>query len=274
MIALLAVVLAMVGYYRFAGVVASAAVLFNLLILWGVLQNIDAALTLPGIAGIVLTIGMAVDANVLVFERIKEEFKNSGRIGSAINAGYNKAYSAIVDSNLTTLIAAIVLTQFDSGPIKGFAITLIIGVASSMFTALFMTRAFFNWWVQRGGKALNMSSMFGGTHYPFLSKSRLCIGFSVLLIAIGSIFFVQQRQTLFGMDFTGGYSLIVETQIVKHRHVFLPKKLWKLWGLHQTKLMYVNFHVQHNFGYSLEKGWMSQEDRSITLLMSERTILA
>ncbi len=212
LIALCAVVLAMVGYYRFAGVVASAAVLFNLLILWGVLQNIDAALTLPGIAGIVLTIGMAVDANVLVFERIKEEFKNSGRIGSAINAGYNKAYSAIVDSNLTTLIAALVLTQFDSGPIKGFAITLIIGVASSMFTALFMTRAFFNWWVQRGGKALNMSSMFGGTNYPFLSKSRICIGFSVLLIAIGSIFFVQQRQTLFGMDFTGGYSLIVETQ--------------------------------------------------------------
>ncbi len=211
-IALAAVVVTMVAYYRFAGIVASCAVLFNLLILWGVLQNIDAALTLPGIAGIVLTIGMAVDANVLVFERIKEEFKNSGRIGAAIHAGYNKAYSAIVDSNLTTIIAALVLTQFDSGPIKGFAITLIIGVASSMFTALFVTRAFFNWWLQRGGKTLTMSSLFGGTSYPFLSKSRLCIGLSVLLIAIGGLFFVQQRQTLFGMDFTGGYSLIVEAQ--------------------------------------------------------------
>jgi len=223
-IALLAVVVAMVSYYRFAGVIASVAVLFNLLILWGVLQNIDAALTLPGIAGIVLTIGMAVDANVLVFERIKEELKNSGRLASAIHAGYNKAYSAIVDSNLTTIIAALILTQFDSGPIKGFAITLIIGVVSSMFTALFMTRAFFNWWVQRGGKTLNMSSLFGGLHYPFLSKSRLCIALSVLLIALGSIFFVQQRQTLFGMDFTGGYSLIVDTQSMEGQSPRLTAK--------------------------------------------------
>ncbi len=211
-IALAGVVVTMVAYYRFAGVVASIAVLFNLLILWGVLQNIDAALTLPGIAGIVLTIGMAVDANVLVFERIKEEFRNSGRISSAIQAGYNKAYSAIVDSNLTTLIAAVILTQFDSGPIKGFAINLIIGVASSMFTALFMTRVFFTWWVERGGKKLNMSHMFGGTNYPFLSKSKLCVAISLILIAVGAVVFVQQRQTLFGMDFTGGYSLIADVE--------------------------------------------------------------
>ena len=116
--------------------------------MWGVLQNLDAALTLPGIAGIVLTIGMAVDANVLVFERIREEFKISGRIASAIQAGYRKAFSAIVDSNITTIIAALILIQFDSGPIKGFAVTLIIGIISSMFTALFMTRYFFAGWVQ------------------------------------------------------------------------------------------------------------------------------
>ena len=106
-----------------------------------------AALTLPGIAGIVLTIGMAVDANVLVFERIREEFKISGRIASAIQAGYRKAFSAIIDSNITTIIAALILIQFDSGPIKGFAVTLIIGIISSMFTALFMTRYFFAGWV-------------------------------------------------------------------------------------------------------------------------------
>src|SRR5262249_51349247 len=136
-IALVLVIVAMVGYYRFAGLVAICAVLFNILIMWGVLQNLDAAMTLPGIAGIVLVIGMAVDANVLVFERVREEFKLSGRIASALQAGYRKAFSAIVDSNITTIIAALILIQFDSGPIKGFAVTLIIGIISSMFTALF-----------------------------------------------------------------------------------------------------------------------------------------
>ena len=116
------------AYHRFAGVVANCAVLFNLLILWGVLQNIDAALTLPGIAGIVLTIGMAVDATSLCLRGSRRRFKNSGRIAAAIHAGDSKAYSAIVNSNSTTIIAALILTQFDSGPIKGFAIMLIIGV--------------------------------------------------------------------------------------------------------------------------------------------------
>jgi SecD/SecF fusion protein len=148
-VSLVLVVAAMIGYYRFAGVVASLAVILNIFIMWGVLQNIGAALTLPGIAGIVLTIGMAVDANVLVFERVREEFKISGRIGSAIQAGYRKAFSAIIDSNITSIIAAVILIQFDSGPIKGFAITLIIGIISSMFTALFMTRYFFAGWVRK-----------------------------------------------------------------------------------------------------------------------------
>ncbi|MDF2550621.1 MAG: hypothetical protein K0S07_1688, partial [Chlamydiales bacterium] len=149
LIGLVSVIALMSVYYRLAGIVASVAVLFNLLIMWGVLQNIGAALTLPGIAGIVLTIGMAVDANVLVFERIREEFKASGRLATAIQIGYNKAFSAIVDSNITTILAALILIQFDSGPIRGFAITLIIGIVSSMFTALFMTRYFFTQWSQR-----------------------------------------------------------------------------------------------------------------------------
>ena len=131
------VILVMCFYYRFSGVVASCAVLFNLLILWGVLQNLGAALTLPGIAGIILAIGMSVDANVLVFERIREEFALTKRLPSAIQAGYRKAFTAIIDSNLTTIIAAVILLNFDSGPIKGFALTLIIGIISSMFTSLF-----------------------------------------------------------------------------------------------------------------------------------------
>ena len=164
------VVVAMVGYYRFAGLVASCAVLLNIFIMWGVLQNLGAALTFPGIAGIVLTIGMAVDANVLVFERVREEFKISGRIGSAIQAGYRKAFSAIIDSNITTIIAALILIQFDSGPIKGFAVTLIIGIISSMFTALFMTRYFFAGWVRNPEhKQLSMAQFLKETHFDFLA---------------------------------------------------------------------------------------------------------
>lgn len=209
----LLVVIAMTLYYRFAGVVASVAVIFNLLIMWGVLQNLDAALTLPGIAGIILTIGMAVDANVLVYERIREEFAISKRLPSAVRAGYSKAFSAIIDSNITTIIAALILLQFDSGPIKGFAVTLIIGIISSMFTALFMTRYFFAGWVQNPKhKTLKMSSLIGKTSFDFLSKTKIAVIISSLVVIIGAYFFVAERHTIFGMEFTGGYSLTVDVE--------------------------------------------------------------
>jgi SecD/SecF fusion protein len=213
LVGLLFVACLMIGYYRFGGLVATCAVLFNLLIMWGVLQNIGAALTLPGIAGIVLTIGMAVDANVLVFERVREEFKISGRIASAIQAGYKKAFSAIIDSNITTILAAVILIQFDSGPIKGFAITLIIGLVSSMFTALFMTRYFFAGWVQNPKhKSLNMAQFIGQTQIDFLGYSKQAIIISIILIMVGGAVFLNQRNTMFGMDFTGGYSLVLEME--------------------------------------------------------------
>lgn len=212
-VAVALVVLAMIGYYHFAGIVASCAVLFNILIMWGVLQNIDAAITLPMIAGVVLTIGMAVDANVLVFERIREEFAATGRIASAIQAGYRKAFSAIFDSNITTIIAALILIQFDSGPIKGFAVSLIIGIISSMFTSLFMTRYFFAGWVQNPkNKELKMSQFIHGTHFDFLAQTRLAVILSAIVILVGSFFFIQQRNTILGMDFTGGYALVVDLQ--------------------------------------------------------------
>lgn len=213
LVALALVVVAMVGYYKFAGLVASCAVLLNIFIMWGVLQNMDAALTLPGIAGIVLTIGMAVDANVLVFERIREEFKISGRIASAIQTGYRKAFSAIVDSNITTIIAAIILIQFDSGPIKGFAVTLIIGIASSMFTALFLTRYFFAGWVQNpNNKVLEMAQFFEQTNFNFLAQARKAILISLGVILFGLGLFATQYKSMFGMDFTGGYSLVVNLE--------------------------------------------------------------
>lgn len=210
-IGLLLVIGAMIAYYRFGGVVASVAVIVNLLIMWGVLQNLDAALTLPGIAGIILTVGMAVDANVLVFERIREEFAISGRLPSAISAGYRKAFTAIVDSNLTTIIAALILLNFDSGPIKGFAVTLIIGIVSSMFTSLFMTRYFFAGWVQNPKhKTLSMARFFGKTKIDFLSKSKLAFISTAVVLIIGCYFLVINRNTIFGMDFTGGYALTVD----------------------------------------------------------------
>ncbi len=212
-VALVLVVVAMIGYYRFAGLVASCAVLLNIFIMWGVLQNLGAALTLPGIAGIVLTIGMAVDANVLVFERVREEFAISGRIASAIYAGYRKAFSAIIDSNITTIIAALILIQFDSGPIKGFAVTLIIGIVSSMFTALFMTRYFFANWVRNPQhKKLTMAKFLKTTHFDFLAQAKKAIGISVLVMIIGTYFLIAERKTILGMDFTGGYSLTVDLQ--------------------------------------------------------------
>lgn len=213
LIALIAVGVTMIGYYRFAGVVAFCAVLINLLIMWGVLQSIGAALTLPGIAGLVLTIATAVDANVLVFERFREEFAISGRIGSAIQAGYRKAFNAIIDSNITTLIAALILIQFDSGPIKGFAVVLIIGIVASMFTALFMTRYFFAGWVQNPKhKELKMGHLIGKTNFDFLSKWKPAVIISVIVLVFGSYLLFTQRNTIFGMDFTGGYSLTLDLQ--------------------------------------------------------------
>lgn len=212
-ISVVLVVAAMIGYYRFAGLVASVAVLFNILIIWGVLQNLDAAVSLPVIAGIVLTIGMAVDANVLVFERVREEFKATGRIASSIAAGYRKAFSAIVDSNITTIIAAIILIQFDSGPIKGFAVSLIIGIVSSMFTSLFMTRYFFARWVQDPKhKSLTMMEWIGKTHFDFLAQTKKAVILSAVAMVLGLSLFYSQRNSILGMDFTGGYSLNVEVE--------------------------------------------------------------
>ncbi|HJL72739.1 MAG TPA: protein translocase subunit SecD, partial [Nitrospinaceae bacterium] len=131
-------------YYKFSGIVAVMALLLNLVLMLGALAYFGAALTLPGIAGMLLTVGMAIDANVLIFERIREETRVGKTVRAAIDAGYAKAFSTIVDANLTTFIAAVVLFQFGTGPVKGFAITLCIGIAASMFTAVFVSRAVFD----------------------------------------------------------------------------------------------------------------------------------
>ncbi len=130
-------------YYRLSGMVANIALFINLLLILAVLAQFKATLTLPGIAGIILTLGIAVDANVLIFERVREELRQGRSVGNAIELGYSKALSAIIDANLTSLIASVVLFQFGTGPIKGFAITLSVGLIASMFTAIFVTRTIF-----------------------------------------------------------------------------------------------------------------------------------
>jgi preprotein translocase subunit SecD len=144
-IGMLLVFVFIVIYYRWSGVVACLALLLNLVLLLGAMALFDATLTLPGIAGIVLTVGMAVDANVLIFERTREELRTGKTPRAAVDAGYTKAFLTIFDSNVTTLIAAVFLFQFGSGPVKGFAVTLTIGLIVSMFTAIFVTRIIFDY---------------------------------------------------------------------------------------------------------------------------------
>ncbi|MDX1496866.1 MAG: protein translocase subunit SecD, partial [Salinisphaeraceae bacterium] len=153
----LLVIVLMAVYYRRFGLIANCALLLNLVFIMAVLSLLQATLTLPGIAGIVLTVGMAVDANVLIFERIREELASGNTPQSSINAGYDKAFSSIADANVTTLIAALVLFGFGTGPIKGFAVTLSIGIVTSMFTAIFGTRVLVN--ALYGGKRLSTLSI-------------------------------------------------------------------------------------------------------------------
>jgi preprotein translocase subunit SecD len=144
----------MAFYYRLSGIIADIALLFNLTFLLAAIAALHATLTLPGIAGIILTIGMSVDANVLIFERIREELRTGKTIRAAIDAGYKRALLAIVDSHVTTLITAAVLFQFGTGPVKGFAVSLSLGVAISLFTAVVITRVIFD--IRKGYRTLSI----------------------------------------------------------------------------------------------------------------------
>jgi SecD/SecF fusion protein len=195
----------MLIYYLFAGFIANIALVLNLLIILGGLGYFHATLTLPGIAGIILTLGMAVDANVLIYERIREELKTGRTIKSAIANGYDKAFSAIFDSNLTTLIAAFLLFQFGTGPIRGFAVTLTIGIIASMFTAIVVTRViFYLLTLSKKFTTLHMLKLIGETKIDFIGKRRIFYVLSVLIIGIGLIAFFLKGKNAYGIDFTGG----------------------------------------------------------------------
>ncbi len=157
LLGLLLVVLAMLLVYRGSGINAVVALTLNMVFIFGALSYFGATLTLPGIAGIVLTIGMAVDANVLIFERIREELRHGRTVKSAIEAGFGKALSSVLDANVTTLIAALFLFQFGTGPIRGFAVTLSIGILASLFTAIFVSRWLFDLLLSRRRRVERLS---------------------------------------------------------------------------------------------------------------------
>jgi len=142
------VLLFMMFYYRKSGVVADIAVLFNLFLQMAILASFSATMTLPGIAGLALTLGMSVDANVLINERIREELRAGRSIRAAVEAGYGKAFPSILDGHVTVFISGLILAQYGTGPVKGFAVTLIVGIVASLFTGVFCTRLVFDWWVR------------------------------------------------------------------------------------------------------------------------------
>jgi SecD/SecF fusion protein len=200
-------------YYRFAGFVASIALILNLVLLFGAMAMFNFVLTLPGIAGIILTIGMAVDANVLIYERLREELATGKPLNVALNAAYDRAFSAIFDSNVTTLITALILFWKATGPVKGFAVTLTIGIVASMFSALLVTRNCFNWAIASGVlKRVTMSNLIKATNFDFLSKRRLSVGISALVILVSVLVFAVRGEKNFGIDFKGGDLLVLEGQ--------------------------------------------------------------
>ncbi|HAS59259.1 MAG TPA: protein translocase subunit SecDF [Algoriphagus sp.] len=211
---LVIVVLFMLAYYSKGGLVAIAALVFNIFFILGILAQLGAALTLPGIAGIVLTIGMSIDANVLIFERIKEELRNGAGLIAAINSGYNKAFSAILDSNVTTFLTGAILYALGQGPVKGFAIVLMIGIASSFFSAVFITRVIVSWMSKKGDKSsISFSSpiaknTLSSLNFDFLGKRKIAylISSGIIILGLG---IAAVNGLKFGVDFTGGRSYIV-----------------------------------------------------------------
>jgi SecD/SecF fusion protein len=205
LISLALVMVFMVFYYHAAGLIANVALALNIIGLFAFLAYFRATLTLPGIGGIILTIGMAVDANVLIFERIREELAKKKTVRSAIDTGYAKAMWTILDANITTLITAVVLFQFGTGPVKGFAVTLSVGICISMFTALFVTRAIFDLLTERRWLTkVSMLQLIKQPNIAFIPRRYIGIGVSAIAIVIGMGTFALRGEENFGIDFAQG----------------------------------------------------------------------
>jgi SecD/SecF fusion protein len=207
LLATILVIAFMIFYYRFSGIVADYAMILNVILLLGCLSLLGATLTLPGIAGIILSVGMAVDSNVLIYERMREEFHAGKPLKAGIDGGYDKAFWTIIDSHVTTLITACALFLFGTGPIKGFAVTLSLGVVLNLFTALFGTRVVYDWMlIKRWLTKLNFFEFFKQPNFDFIAWRRYAFVISSALAILGLVAFVQlsRGHGNLGVEFSGG----------------------------------------------------------------------
>ena len=206
--ALAGVMLFMAWYYRASGMVANVAMGMNILLILGIMALFEGTLTLPGIAGILLTAGMSVDANILINERVREELAKGTALKQAALAGYQRAFWTIFDANITTLLTAIVLMWAGTGPIKGFGLTLTIGIAASMFTALFVTQTLMGWLIARGVVTqLAYKELFKDPNFDFVARWRKFTTLSLVTLTVGWLVFLGRGEEKFGIDFTGGTQL-------------------------------------------------------------------
>lgn len=220
-VALIVVLVYMAFYYNKAGLVADIALFVNIFFILGILSSLGAVLTLPGIAGVVLTIALSVDANILIFERVREELREGKNLANALADGYKHAMSSILDSNLTTLILGIILYAFGTGPVQGFATTLIIGIISSMFCAIFITRLIFDWMLKKEqGIAFSVKAtenVLRNKSFKFVERRKIFYLFSGAIIALGVVMAVQHGGFKLGVDFSGGRTYTIRFNEVVDR---------------------------------------------------------
>jgi len=200
-------------YYRLAGIVAFIGLTVNIILLFGLMSMFHFVLTLPGIAGIILTIGMAVDANVLIYERLREEMAKGKSLAAAIDAAYEKAFSAIFDANITTIITSVILMWQSSGSVRGFAITLTLGVTASMFSALTVTRTIFRWLERSGLQRITMMDLIPKRRFNFLGTRRVAFTISAIALAASVIVIGFRGKDNLGIDFRGGDMLMIDSEI-------------------------------------------------------------
>jgi SecD/SecF fusion protein len=258
-------------YSRNAGLTANVALIANMFFIIGILASLGATLTLPGIAGIVLTIGMSVDANVLIYERVQEELRAGKGIKLAISDGYKNAYSAIIDGQVTTLLTGIVLYAFGSGPIKGFATTLIIGILTSLFSAIFLTRIIFEWKLKKS-KIILFSSKFTDewlrhTNIKFLEKRKIAyiVSGALIILSVGSL---VVRGLSYGIDFKGGRTYVVRLdQDVQVAEV--QSALTAVYGeMPEVKTFGANNQIRITTTYKIEDDSQNVDDEVEGLLMT------
>lgn len=211
-IGIIVVLIAMVAYYHIGGLIACVALVMNALLILAALAYIGATLTLPGIAGLILTLGMAVDANVLIYERMREEMRLGKSLTAVVAGGYQHAFPAILDSNVTTIISGVVLLQFGTGPIQGFAVTLTIGIIASLFTSLTVTHAIIDFLVAK--KLLTKITMLQliphGTKFPFLAQRKWLSPATALLVLLGLSYFAYRGNDNFGVEFSTGTNIVLD----------------------------------------------------------------